>query len=116
MSGPLTWILDEPLPDDLAVPRAVRRHIREYRAALLRDPCAYCGSTSIVHDHIRPRNRGGLDTWINLVGACTSCNSSKRDRSLLGFLGKRLWASDAGERIKAIQHEVRAWDRLGRSA
>jgi hypothetical protein len=45
--------------------------------------CAYCGSVpERPHcDHVKPRSRGGLDRMDNLVTACPSCNSSKRDRT-----------------------------------
>jgi 5-methylcytosine-specific restriction endonuclease McrA len=48
---------------------------------LLRGPCFYCqakGSMSL--DHVVPLSRGGTHGIGNLVAACKSCNSSKRDR------------------------------------
>ena len=33
-------------------------------------------------DHIIPRNKGGKDTWINLVAACGRCNTKKGDSLL----------------------------------
>lgn len=32
-------------------------------------------------DHIIPKAKGGLDTWENLVCACTVCNNKKGDRA-----------------------------------
>jgi 5-methylcytosine-specific restriction endonuclease McrA len=116
VSGPLFWMLDPPEIDDRSVPKAAKRQIREYLDSLVSDPCSYCGAASEVRDHIRPRAQGGRDSWANLTGACHACNSAKRDRHLLGFLGKRRWIADARAQIAAIQAEVRAWDRLGRSA
>lgn len=45
--------------------------------------CAYCGRGDIMLtvDHIVPKAKGGLDTWENLVCACTNCNNKKGDRS-----------------------------------
>lgn len=43
--------------------------------------CAYCGGKATTIDHILPRSRGGGDTWMNLIAACTSCNGFKRDRT-----------------------------------
>ncbi|QDV25865.1 HNH endonuclease [Aureliella helgolandensis] len=46
--------------------------------------CCYCGATtSLSIDHLIPRIKGGEDYSDNLVWACKSCNSSKRDRDLL---------------------------------
>jgi 5-methylcytosine-specific restriction endonuclease McrA len=54
------------------------------------DPCAYCGERfASAVDHIVPSSEGGEDGWGNLTGACKSCNSQKRTRSLLLFLAQR---------------------------
>jgi hypothetical protein len=46
--------------------------------------CCYCGiTTQISIDHLIPQIKGGADYADNLVWACKSCNSSKRDRDLL---------------------------------
>ena len=42
--------------------------------------CHYCGRPANTVDHIQPKSRGGTDDEANLVAACVSCNSSKRDR------------------------------------
>ena len=46
--------------------------------------CQYCSkrSSSMTVDHIIPRNKGGKDTWINLVAACGRCNTKKGDSLL----------------------------------
>lgn len=44
-------------------------------------PCWYCGRESETTDHILPRARGGSNHQSNLLDACRSCNSSKRDRT-----------------------------------
>ncbi|HMB91460.1 MAG TPA: HNH endonuclease [Rhodothermales bacterium] len=44
--------------------------------------CQYCGSRQkLTVDHVMPRSRGGRDTWLNLVAACTSCNNKKGNRT-----------------------------------
>ncbi|MCK9210090.1 MAG: HNH endonuclease [Ignavibacteriaceae bacterium] len=45
--------------------------------------CAYCGRSDIplTIDHIIPKAKGGIDSWENLVAACTICNNKKGDRS-----------------------------------
>lgn len=47
--------------------------------------CQYCGRkfhrVDLTIDHVIPRSRGGLDTWENLVLACSGCNLKKRDRT-----------------------------------
>lgn len=53
--------------------------------------CVYCKSSGALSlDHLIPRSLGGSDSGDNLVYACRSCNSSKKDRDLL------LWYSERG--------------------
>lgn len=51
-----------------------------------RQVCAYCGSRfhldDLTREHIVPTSRGGLDTWMNCITACRSCNSRKGNRTL----------------------------------
>lgn len=63
----------------------------EYETVLRADPCVYCGKSGGTVDHIVSVFDGGDDSVDNLAGACRSCNSSKRDKSLLEFL---LWKLD----------------------
>lgn len=51
--------------------------------------CVYCLSPATTLDHVVPISAGGAHAKDNLVPACKSCNSSKRDRSLLVFLASR---------------------------
>ena len=46
--------------------------------------CQYCGvhSTRLTIDHIVPRQKGGPDTWENLVTACVQCNTQKGHKSV----------------------------------
>lgn len=61
------------------------------RAVLDRDGhlCAYCGVRADTIDHVKPRSRGGLHVWTNVVAACARCNHRKGDR-LLSELGWHL--------------------------
>ena len=42
--------------------------------------CVYCGAPAQGADHVVPKSHNGSDGTSNLVPACTSCNSAKRDR------------------------------------
>lgn len=43
--------------------------------------CAYCGATSrLTKDHVVPISKGGTDYIENILPACLSCNSRKRDK------------------------------------
>ncbi len=46
--------------------------------------CQYCGKKGVqmTIDHLVPKQRGGLDTWENLVAACMPCNSKKQNQTL----------------------------------
>ncbi|MGI9295615.1 MAG: HNH endonuclease [Pseudomonadales bacterium] len=43
--------------------------------------CLYCGKQfrpyELSRDHVRPKSRGGKDTWTNVVTACKRCNHHK---------------------------------------
>ena len=73
------------------IPRIVKLksyiYIKHRRISLTRknifkrdkNKCQYCGKTDIVLtiDHVIPKNKGGGDTWENLVSACKTCNLNK---------------------------------------
>lgn len=61
-----------------------RRRAISRRGVFARDGhrCQYCGDRADSIDHVRPRSKGGQHTWENVVAACRSCNSAKRDRLL----------------------------------
>ena len=45
--------------------------------------CQYCRIRSVpmTIDHVIPRQRGGEDSWYNLVAACVACNTHKGNRT-----------------------------------
>lgn len=45
--------------------------------------CQYCGAKDkeLTIDHIIPKERGGKDTWENLVTSCKRCNAMKGNRT-----------------------------------
>ena len=46
--------------------------------------CQYCLSKKapLTIDHIVPKNKGGEDSWTNLVIACQNCNRKKGNKTL----------------------------------
>jgi 5-methylcytosine-specific restriction endonuclease McrA len=57
---------------------------------LNRGPCFYCGSTQqITIDHVVAIARGGVDGIGNLVPACKSCNSQKRELTIMEWKLKK---------------------------
>lgn len=59
----------------------------DYAQIIKHDPCSYCNAPPISFiDHIIPLSKGGRNIPENLTAACLSCNSSKRDKSLVVFL------------------------------
>jgi 5-methylcytosine-specific restriction endonuclease McrA len=46
--------------------------------------CQYCGTSKqpLTIDHVVPKNKGGKDTWSNLVTACQRCNNLKGNKNL----------------------------------
>lgn len=63
--------------------------IREWKKEIeMKEPyCAYCGTTNNLSiEHIIPRAKGGSDNSDNLVHACKSCNSSKKDTTIFYWL------------------------------
>lgn len=48
--------------------------------------CAYCGQEDeMTKDHLDPLKNGGELTFTNVVPACRSCNSSKKDHNWLSW-------------------------------
>ncbi|MGE0493812.1 MAG: HNH endonuclease [Vulcanimicrobiota bacterium] len=65
----------------------IRRPFKEVpltrKNILVRDQhvCQYCGRNGDTVDHVRPRSRGGPNTWTNCVCACAECNRKKNNRT-----------------------------------
>jgi hypothetical protein len=84
MIGPYPW------PVVLRLVRYVKTAFRyartpawSKRGVLRRDgqSCAYCGDSAQTVDHLLPQSRGGRNTWLNTVAACTRCNHRKANRT-----------------------------------
>lgn len=78
-----------PMPSIVRLSRLVyvprKRVLLNRKNVIKRDnhQCQYCGTRegSITVDHIIPKNRGGEDSWENLVCACMKCNTFKGNRT-----------------------------------
>jgi 5-methylcytosine-specific restriction endonuclease McrA len=67
----------------------------------------YCAAPAAEVDHVRPLSRGGYEHASNLVPACKSCNSGKKDRLLDEWDPVRVArAAKASKKVKA------EWGRL----
>lgn len=53
--------------------------------------CAYCGATdqTMQRDCVLPLSRGGRYTLDNIVPACRSCNASKRNHEVTGWMRRK---------------------------
>jgi 5-methylcytosine-specific restriction endonuclease McrA len=53
--------------------------------------CAYCGATdtALLRDCVLPLSRGGRYTLDNIVPACRSCNTSKCNDEVTGWLRRK---------------------------
>ena len=53
--------------------------------------CAYCGAVgpALQRDCIQPISRGGRYTLDNVVPACASCNASKHNDEVTGWLRRK---------------------------
>ena len=78
-----------PLPSIVRLIRLInvprKRVLLNRKNILKRDgyQCQYCGVREgpITVDHVVPRDKGGQDTWENLVCACVGCNTKKSNRT-----------------------------------
>jgi 5-methylcytosine-specific restriction endonuclease McrA len=64
---------------------------RDYFQAMMRPACcAHCGAREqLTNDHLIPRSRGGDHVSENVVLACRTCNSSRRDTDLMHWYRQR---------------------------
>jgi 5-methylcytosine-specific restriction endonuclease McrA len=73
--------------------------------------CAYCGKTNraLQKDCVLALSRGGRYTLLNVVPACASCNASKCNDEVTGWLRrKRLDESAFLVRLAQIQAQLTA--------
>jgi len=68
--------------------RFPRRSVRFSRINILardQNTCQYCGKhlprSELNLDHVKPRSRGGLSTWENVVTSCIHCNRKKAGKA-----------------------------------
>ncbi|MBI3927537.1 MAG: HNH endonuclease [Armatimonadetes bacterium] len=75
------------LPSIIRMVYYIQRPFKEVpltrKNVLVRDRhvCQYCGGPGNTVDHVRPRSRGGQDSWLNCVCACADCNRRKNNRT-----------------------------------
>ena len=72
--------------------------------------CAYCGAPAVLlqKDCVLPISRGGRYTLANVVPACGSCNASKCNDEVTGWLRrKRLDERAFLLRLATVQAELR---------
>lgn len=62
--------------------------VGRYWAALMKDPCVYCGQLGreMSVEHVTPRSEGGGIEWTNVAGACRGCNSERLSAPLWFYL------------------------------
>ena len=113
--------LDIPLPSVVRLKEYARLHRKEIvlsrKNILRRDnhTCQYCGinSTRMTIDHIIPKQKGGLDTWENLITACVKCNSDKGNQLLhevgMVLLSKPKRPSAVIHLQKNVKHYQKMW-------
>ncbi|WP_024804688.1 HNH endonuclease [Nocardia sp. BMG51109] len=68
--------------------------------------CGYCARWANTVDHIRPRSRGGPNTWSNLIAACGPCNTRKADRTPAEAGLRLLWEPKAPNDIEKTQRRI----------
>jgi 5-methylcytosine-specific restriction endonuclease McrA len=66
------------------------------RFALFGDRCSYCGlADRLTVDHVLALAAGGLDEGANIVPACVSCNSGKKDRQVEAWYRRQPFFTEA---------------------
>ncbi|MEU8901430.1 HNH endonuclease [Nocardia sp. NPDC048505] len=71
-----------------------------------RHRCGYCAAWARTVDHIRPRSRGGPNTWSNLIACCGPCNSVKADRTPEEAGMRLLWVPKAPDHLAKRQRRI----------
>lgn len=68
--------------------------------------CGYCADWAQTVDHIRPRSRGGPNTWSNLIACCAPCNAGKADRTPEEAGMRLLWEPRAPAPLARTQRRI----------
>jgi hypothetical protein len=72
--------------------KQVHQYVKHRKDVYKRDKytCVYCGAIKDLSlDHVLPLSKGGSNDPMNLVTACVSCNSRKKDRTPEEWQGDR---------------------------
>ncbi len=101
----------ESMPAYISIDGSGQPYRDGWTTILRADPCVYCGTyfqgiTGATVDHITPKSAGGTDHWINLSGACKTCNSQKGSMSLLMFLVQRDTARRNALKSRALHASI----------
>mgnify|MGYP001219697288 CR=1 FL=1 len=78
--------------------------------------CQYCGieSNQLTIDHVVPRQKGGPDTWENLVTACEKCNAYKANK-LIDEIGMKLLKLPRKPMVIAhLQNNIKDYQKMWR--
>ena len=85
---------NDPEEQDSKRERQQARELRQsqwWKRQCAKGRCYYCGSLTpaidLTMDHIVPLSRGGKTTKGNVVPACKSCNSKKKNQLLMEWEG-----------------------------
>lgn len=79
---------------------------REFRRSILEawdHCCAYCGNPAGTLDHVIAKHRGGLNSRLNLVAACSPCNRRK------GSEEWRAWFRAQGHHCPQRETRIEQW-------
>lgn len=59
----------------------------EFTKKYFNNKCCYCGSTTeeLTKDHVKPLKNKGKLSFDNVIPACRSCNSKKKDKEMMSW-------------------------------
>ncbi|MBM6875783.1 HNH endonuclease [Fusobacterium mortiferum] len=74
----------------------------EMSKAYFNGKCAYCGAEEeLTKDHVIPLSAGGKLELKNIIPACVSCNSSKKDKEWVEwFRGQKFYSKEKETKIR----------------
>jgi hypothetical protein len=81
----------------------------EYAQTFFGNACCYCGSkTDMTKDHVVPLSTGGELSRDNIVPACLSCNSAKKDIEMeLWYRKQKFFRKSKLDKIHAYLEEMK---------